>query len=105
MNSRIPSFKERDVGKKSMLLLWRVYDAARSYPEDERFGLTAGTRKTARSVPANIAEGKMRISVREYRQALGSAGELQTYLIMAGVLRYVPTTTLDSLEADVEEIA
>ena len=108
MKSRIPSFKDLEVWQKAMTLATRVYEATDAYPDRERFGLTAETRKSARSVPANIAEGKMRTSSADFRRhvsiALGSLGETQTQLLLAGRLRYLAETVLASLEADAEEI-
>lgn len=85
--SRIRSFKDLDVWKRGMILAREVYGATGGYPSEERYGLAAETRKTARSIPANVAEGKMRLTPRDFRKfvgiALGSAGELQTQLCMA----------------------
>jgi four helix bundle protein len=107
--SKIPSFKDLEVWKKAMLLVERIYRITRSYPDEERFGLTAETRKTARSVPYNVAEGKMRISVKEFRHfvsiALGSAGELQTQVLLAQRLRYLGDDVGAGIERDVEEVS
>jgi len=106
--SRIPSFKDLVVWQKAMKLTKRVYEITRSYPADERFGLVAETRKTSRSVAANIAEGKMRTSSREFRNfvsiALGSVGELQTQILMAGNLEYLEAAAVDAVERDLEEV-
>lgn len=106
--NRIPSFKDLDVWKKAVILVNRCYDLTNSYPADERFGLVAETRKTARSVPANIAEGKMRLTGKDFRRhvsiALGSLGELQTQLLMAGQRKYLAAAVVDAVEKDIEEV-
>lgn len=86
----------------------RIYEVTGKYPPDERFGLVAESRETVRSIPYNIAEGKMRSSVNEYRHfvnvAKGSAGELTTQILVAGRLKYIEPATVDSLESEVCEI-
>jgi four helix bundle protein len=91
-----------------MKLMRQVYEVTRFYPADEKFGLVAETRKTARSVPANVAEGKMRTSGRDFRKfvsiALGSLGELQTQVLMALELEYLEKAAVEVVERDIEEI-
>ena len=104
----IKSFKDLQVWNKAMNLIPRIYEITRSYPEDERFGLISETRKTSRSIPSNIAEGRMRVSPKEYRRfvsiALGSAGELQTQVLIGERLGYLTNEIITATERDVEEI-
>src|SRR5581483_8714730 len=106
--SRISTFKELEVWKKSMDLVDRVYDLTERYPSDERFGLVYETRKSARSIPANLAEGKKRTSEREFRHfvsiASGSLAELHTQLLIASRRSYVPPGLLPAMESDIDEI-
>jgi four helix bundle protein len=89
---RIRTFKDLLVWQKSMDLSIEVYRLTDNYPSHERYGLTAETRKTSRSVPSNIAEGHKRGSTADYvrflRIAAGSAGELETQLLPACRLGY-----------------
>ncbi len=104
----IPSFKDLEVWRKAMKLVRRVYEVSREYPADEKFGLTAETRKSTRSIPANIAEGKMRTGGREFHKfisiALGSLAELQTQLLIARDLEYLQTSFAQELEGEIEEL-
>jgi len=106
--SLIPSFKDLVVWQKAMDLAVRLYPITQKYPPDERFDLIAETRKTARSVTYNIAEGKRRFSSKEFRQfisiAQGSLGELQTQVLIAGRLKYLEPSEVEGLERDIEEI-
>jgi len=61
--NRVRTFKDLVVWQKAMEL----------YPGDERYGLTAETRKTARSIPYNIAEGHKRPTTADYIRFLGIA--------------------------------
>jgi four helix bundle protein len=106
--SRIPSFKDPEVWRKAMALMNRSYDLTNTYPPDERFGLISETRKTARSVPANIAEGKMRVTSKDFRRhvsiALGSLGELHTELLIAEERKYLAPGSIDAVEKEIEEL-
>jgi len=75
-----------------MDLVIAVYELTKRMPDDERYGLTAQTRRSAVSVPANIAEGYGRETRPDYRRHLsianGSLKELETQLILAVRLGY-----------------
>jgi four helix bundle protein len=77
-----------------MDLLVEVYRVTVNYPDEEPFGLAAHTRKTVVSIPSNIAEGYARHHRLEYIRhvdiAYGSAAELETQLIAAGRLGFIP---------------
>jgi four helix bundle protein len=106
--SRIPSFKDLDVWRKAMVLMNHSYDLTATYPSDERLGLASETRKSARSIPSNIAEGKLRLTGKDFRRhvsiALGSLGELQTQLLIAGDRKYLSREAVDAVEKEIEEL-
>ncbi len=54
------NFEKLDVWQKSVAFAGFVYDATRSFPADERYGLTTQIRRAAVSIPSNIAEGSAR---------------------------------------------
>jgi four helix bundle protein len=67
-----------------MQLTVAVYRLTREFPRDELYGLTSQMRRSAVSVPNNIAEGHGRLNTWEYKQFLGVARgsnfEVQTQL-------------------------
>ena len=71
-----------------------VYQATRSFPAEERFGLSQQMRRAAVSVPSNIAEGAARNGKREFANfvgiARGSLSELETQCLIAVDLGYLP---------------
>jgi four helix bundle protein len=79
--------------QEGMNLVESVYRLTRDFPKEETFGLTAQLRRSAVSVPSNIAEGAGRNSSRELVQflgvATGSLAELDTQLELAMRLKYV----------------
>jgi four helix bundle protein len=89
----IESYRDLIAWEKARQLCLSVYSATKAYPADERFGMTSETRRTARSVVYNIAEGHERRTTTEYLRFLdiarGSRGELETQLILATDLGYL----------------
>jgi four helix bundle protein len=83
----LKSYRELDVWKVAADLVVEVYRASRTWPIDERFGLTSQIRRAAASIPANIAEGYCRSHRGDYLRFLsiarGSVAEVETHLIVA----------------------
>jgi four helix bundle protein len=84
---KVQSFRDLLVWQKSMELTTSIYRITQSFPREEMFGLTSQLRRSAISIPSNIAEGQGRLNTREFRQFLGVARgsncELQTQLEIA----------------------
>ncbi len=91
---RVPvrSYRDLIAWQQSIELVTVIYRATRRSPEDERFGLTSQLRRSAVSIPSNIAEGQGRCSTGEFRQFLGHARgsllELETQISIAQNLGY-----------------
>jgi len=81
------SYRDLIVWQKAMDLCVEVYRLSASFPRDERFGLTSQIRRSAYSVPANIAEGNARGTRRDYAHfdsvARGSLAGTETFLLLA----------------------
>ncbi len=95
--SDIISYRDLQCWQKAMDLAELVYAITRKYPRDERFGLTLHSRKTAVSVPSNIAEGTRRRTpgyVARLIDALAEHAELETQIILAGRLHYLPASDM-----------
>ena len=99
------------VWQKAMELAKKVYLVTRNFPEEEIYALTSQVRRSAVSVPSNIAEGKGRGTGKEFIQflriALGSLYELQTQLELSMRIGYITTAQLnpiDSLALEVEKM-
>jgi four helix bundle protein len=83
---QIKSFKDLVVWQKSVDLTQNIYKTTQVLPTSEQFGLTTQMRRSAVSIPSNIAEGKMRSTRKEFAHFLhiaqGSAAELETQIII-----------------------
>jgi four helix bundle protein len=78
-----------------------VYEATRSFPKDEQFGLTSQVRRAAVSVPSNIVEGCAHHTLRQYVRfleiAFASLRELEYQLSLAHRIGYMPEETYDPI--------
>ena len=99
----VASFEDLVVWQRAMVLVRNVYAITRSFPTDERFGLTAQLRRSAVSIPSNIAEGHERETTGDYIRfvsiAEGSLAEARTQLRIAADLGYCSDigATLDEM--------
>jgi len=86
-------YRDLDVWELSMQVVESVYRYIEQFPDRERFALAEQLRRSAVSVPSNIAEGSARNSKKEFIQflhiALGSLYALQTQLEIAQRLGYI----------------
>ena len=80
----------------------------RKFPPDERFGLIAQLRRSSASIPANIAEGCGRDSVRDFSRflsiAAGSASETEYHFLLAYELNYLEKKDYILLDQQINEI-
>jgi four helix bundle protein len=95
--------------QKAMSLVTSTYVLSKTFPEDERFGLTSQMRRSAISIPSNIAEGQGRLSKKEFRQFLalarGSLFELETQMRLATTFSYVNESSLKEFLRQSGEVA
>ncbi|PJA45487.1 hypothetical protein CO174_02975 [Candidatus Uhrbacteria bacterium CG_4_9_14_3_um_filter_50_9] len=86
------SYRNLMVWQRAMELVEEIYLITKQFPADEKFGLTSQMRRAVVSIPSNIAEGKLKGTVKEYRRfllhAFGSGAELETQIEIVARLRY-----------------
>jgi four helix bundle protein len=85
-----------------------IYRLTREFPREEHYGLTSQLRRSAVSVPSNIADGQATLSTGEFRQFLGVARgsnfELQTQLEIARALKFGNSELVDEAESLSHEV-
>ena len=94
MDNRVDDYKDLIVWKRAMELAKAAYLLCRKLPKEENYALTDQIRRSAVSVPSNIAEGYGRIGPRDYVRFLslarGSSYELETQILLCRDLGCLP---------------
>jgi four helix bundle protein len=87
------SYTELDVWMKSRDLVKDIYQITKEFPKEELFGLTSQMRRSAISIPSNIAEGigrnTSKDTIRFLFIAKGSLYELETQLYLSFDLNFI----------------
>ncbi|GAH57074.1 unnamed protein product [marine sediment metagenome] len=106
---KIKSYKDLNIWKRSIVVVKDIYKITKNFPKEEIYGLTSQLRKSAVSIPSNIAEGFARFYNKEYRKflfiSLGSCAELSTQIIIALRLGYLESKEADRLLNKIDEIS
>ena len=96
----IKSYQDLNVWQLSMDLVIESYKLTQRFPAAEQYGLVSQIRRSAVSIPSNIAEGNGRQHLGDYLRFLsianGSLKELETLMLIATRLAYVSATKVES---------
>lgn len=91
-----------------MTLITKIYSTTKKFPKEEQFGITSQIRRSAVSIPSNIAEGFGRNSNKEYLRflniSIGSLFELQTQLEISKNIEYLTQEEFNILYDDSREV-
>ena len=102
-------FRTLNAWRKAYELTLLIYRLSKKFPKEETYSLTSQLQRAAVSVSANIAEGYERNHRKEYLQYLyiakGSLGEVETYLLLAKDLGYIPEKEYRAVSLIREETA
>lgn len=105
----IRSYRDLKVWQKAMDLAVAAYHLTWKYPTDQRYGLSSQTQRAGVSVPANIAEGhavgQRKPFRRHLRIARGSLAELETHVLLAERLNYVPAQASTEFHRQSSEVS
>jgi four helix bundle protein len=89
----ISRFRELRAWQLGMELAEHVYLLTDSFPKSETYGMTSQIRRSAISIPSNLAEGHGRTSSKEFLHfiaiAYGSICELETQILLSHRLKYI----------------
>ena len=93
MKTKIEKFEDLDVWKKAHRLVLEIYRITKDFPTEERYCLVSQMRRSAVSIPANIAEGFKKRTLKDksnfYNISQGSLEELRYYIILTSDLGYL----------------
>ena len=105
---KMSNFRNLQVWQKSMTLTTKIYFSTRKFPNEEIFGLTSQIRRSAISIPSNIAEGFGRDSNKEYLRflnvSIASLFELQTQLEIGKNIEYLTEQEFNKIYEDSREL-
>ena len=105
---KIRNFNDLKIWQRGIELVKMVYRVTSTLPAVEKYGIVSQMRRSAVSVPSNIAEGFMRRHNKEYRQflyiALGSLAELETQIIISKELNFLTTEHYTSMLSAIDEL-
>lgn len=103
------NFKDLLVWQKAIALVVFIYKITKDFPVDERYGLVNQMRRSAVSIPSNIAEGNLRTTDKDSRQFIsidrGSCAELETQSFISYGLKYLNDKNYQELIIKIEEVA
>ena len=104
----IRTFRDLVAWQKGVALSLMVYRLTKRFPDEEKFGMISQMRRSAVSIPANIAEGYGRGRRAEYIRYLeigrGSLFELQTYVELAREMQWVDGEDLAAVARLADEV-
>lgn len=108
MDAKIRSFKDLQAWKQAHDLVIQTYVLTKKFPKEELFGITNQMRRSAVSVPSNIAEGFSRNSNKEksqfYAISKGSLTELESQFLISRDLGYVSNQDFSNVEKKIEHV-
>jgi four helix bundle protein len=92
----VQHYRELIAWQKAMDLAESIYQATRTFPREEQYGLTSQLRRAVISISSNIAEGQGRRSTGEFRQFLGNARgslfEVESQILLAQRFQYLDSS-------------
>jgi len=98
-----------EVWKKTLAFVNAIYQLTAQFPDEEKFGLTSQMRRSAVSIPSNIAEGAGRSTKKEFIKFLhisqGSIAELETQLFISKNLGFAKDGAIEKILIGLDEIS
>jgi four helix bundle protein len=104
----LANYKELKVWQRAYRLCLEIYKVTKGFPREEQYNLTAQIRRSAVSIPSNIAEGYGRRTTPDYIRSLyisyGSICELETQIMIATDLKYTSWEIMTPIQEDIREV-
>ena len=101
-------FKKYNVWEISHQFVLKIYKITKEFPKSENYQLVSQMQRAAYSIPSNFSEGCGRTSDKDFNRfvtiCLGSAHELEYFILLAMDLKYIDISTYDLLTTEINEI-
>ncbi|MCG2431553.1 four helix bundle protein [Aequorivita xiaoshiensis] len=102
------NFRKLTIWKEGIELTKETYLTTNTFPKSETYSLTSQLQRAAISIPSNIAEGTAKRTDKHFLRylgnALGSAFEWETQLIIALEVGYISNERFKHLEIKIQSI-
>lgn len=107
--NKIKTYRDLEIWLRSIDLVKRVYALTSKFPDEETYCLKSQMRRSAISIPSNVAEGFRRRSNNEYKRflyvSLGSCAELETQATIAKQLNYISQNVEEEVLEELDHIS
>lgn len=101
------NFKNLKIWQKGFDIAVKVLKLIKTFPAEERFGISFQLSKAAVSITSNIAEGSSRSSERDYGRfieiSLGSSFEVESQLLIARAINYGNEKEINDILEEIDE--
>lgn len=101
-------FRKYAVWEQSHRLTLELYRVTKNFPKEELYGLVSQIRRAAVSIPANVAEGAVKVSEKDFARYLGisfgSASELEYLMLLSHDLGFIETTGYETIHSEIVSI-
>lgn len=101
-------FRQLKVWEKAHELTPKINRITRGFPKTELYGLVSQIRRSASSIPTNIAEGCVQSTDAQFSRflyiALGSAAELDYQILLAHELEYLDGNAFNNMQSETDQI-
>lgn len=98
-------FRKLNVWEKAHQNTLDIYKITKSFPVEERYGLTSPLRRAAVSVPTNIVEGSSRRTEKDFAHflqiSIGSSSEVEYLILLSKDLEFIDNDDYNKLTEEV----
>jgi four helix bundle protein len=106
---RIQHFRDLDVYKKAFSAAMTIYDATKTFPQEEKYSLVDQIRRSSRSVCSNLAEAWRKrkypaVFRNKLTDSMQEASETQSWLEFSLACKYINDETFRYLDQEYEGI-
>ncbi len=102
------NFKKLIIWQESLELVIETYKTTKTFPSEEKYGLSSQLNRCSVSIPSNIAEGTSKSTSKHFKNyletALGSSFEWETQIIIAHRVDYISKSKFTELENRINKI-